>query len=169
MDSMTPLEKIREILLKYKHAFLVLLLGIGLMFLPVGGSGKSEAPQPEEMVAVCPDSLETRLEGILSQISGAGRVSVLLTQRTGEETHYQQNIQQESDADTSRSASDTVLVDNAYNQETGLVRRTDPPVYLGAVIVCQGGDDPKVKLAIVEAVQCATGLGANQISVIKMN
>ena len=42
------------------------------------------------------------------------------------------------------------------------------PTYLGAVIVCQGGDSPTVKLAIVEAVSNATGLSADKITVLKM-
>ena len=37
------------------------------------------------------------------------------------------------------------------------------------VVLCQGADAPSVKLAIVEAVRCVTGLGADQISVQKMN
>ena len=53
-------------------------------------------------------------------------------------------------------------------KESGLVQRVDPPKYLGAVIVCQGADKAAVKLAIVEAVSKATGLGADQISVLKM-
>ena len=52
--------------------------------------------------------------------------------------------------------------------ESGLVRQTLGPVYRGAVILCQGADDPTVKLAVVEAVRCVTGLGADQISVQKM-
>jgi hypothetical protein len=36
------------------------------------------------------------------------------------------------------------------------------------VIVCQGGDQPEVKLAVVEAVCDAVGLTADKISVLKM-
>lgn len=169
MDSLIPMEKIRRIAAKYKHALLVLLLGLGLMLLPLGGGeADREEPKPAAVETV-PESLEQRLEAILSRISGAGQVSVLLTQRTGEEILYQEDTQKETTGDSSRVSTDTVLSDNDQGRETGLVRRVDPPVYLGAVIVCQGADDPKVRLAIVEAVRCATGLGANQISVVKMN
>ena len=52
--------------------------------------------------------------------------------------------------------------------QTGLVRQVLPATYRGAVVVCQGADDPRIRLAIVEAVSMATGLGADRISVLKM-
>jgi len=39
---------------------------------------------------------------------------------------------------------------------------------MGAVIVCQGADDPQVRLSIVDAVSKVTGLGSDKISVLKM-
>ena len=110
-------------------------------------------------------TLEQRLEQLLGHIEGAGDVQVLLTEESGRETLYQTDIQ----TDTDRRTEDTVLVEDATRTETGLVRQTVEPKYRGAVILCQGADAPSVKLAIVEAVRCVTGLGADQISVQKMN
>lgn len=42
------------------------------------------------------------------------------------------------------------------------------PVYQGALIVCSGAGSASVRLAVVDAVADLTGLGADQISVIKM-
>ena len=106
------------------------------------------------------------LEELLSQVQGAGQVRVLLTEDTGRETVYQTDVQ--SDSDSHRSE-DTVLVEDSSRNETGLFRRTLEPRYRGAVILCQGADVPGVKLAIVEAVRCVTGLGADEISVQKLN
>ena len=53
-------------------------------------------------------------------------------------------------------------------EESGLIRQINPPAYLGAIVVCQGADNNTVRLAIVEAVSRATGLGADKISVLKM-
>ena len=49
-----------------------------------------------------------------------------------------------------------------------MVRTIVPPVYLGAIIVCQGGDSPAVRLAVVEAVSNVTGIGSDRITVEKM-
>lgn len=38
----------------------------------------------------------------------------------------------------------------------------------GAVIACQGADEARVKLCVINAVSAYTGLGSDKISVIKM-
>ena len=123
----------------------------------------AEQPEPAPVFESGP-TLEERLEQLLGQIDGAGEVRVLLTEESGRETLFQTDSQASGD---SRS-DDTVLVESADRQETGLVRQTLEPVYRGAVVLCQGADRPSVKLAVVEAVRCVTGLGADAISVLKM-
>ena len=57
---------------------------------------------------------------------------------------------------------------NIRRADPGLVRQVNPPEYLGAVVLCQGADNPSVKLSIVEAVSKATGLTTDRITVLKM-
>ena len=161
MDASLPKQRINALFGKYKYPILVLLVGLVLLALPKGESPE-QVQLPAETVAV---DLERRLEALLSQIAGAGQVRVLLTEDTGRETVYQTDTQ--TDADSLRE--DTVIVEDSARMETGLVRRTLEPRYRGAVILCQGADAPGVKLAIVEAVRCVTGLGADRISVQKLN
>ena len=99
-----------------------------------------------------------QLEEILSRVEGAGEVAVLLTESRGGEIFYQ------TEGDDQR----TVLVTGTDRSESGLVRTTQSPVYQGAVVVCQGADSPAVRLAVVEAVSNATGLGTDRITVLKM-
>lgn len=166
MDGIVPKQRINALLGKYKYPILVVLVGLGLMLLPAREEAAVEEI-PAELVVVTED-LEARLTAILSQIEGAGRVSVLLTEDEGRQTLYQTDSQTESDDGSSRRSDDTVLVEDGSRVETGLVRQVLEPKYRGAVILCQGADQPGVKLAIVEAVRCVTGLGADQISVLKM-
>ena len=42
------------------------------------------------------------------------------------------------------------------------------PQFRGALVVCQGGGDPAVRLAVIEAVSALTGLGSDKISVVKL-
>ena len=161
MDASLPKQRINALFGKYKYPILVLLVGLVLLALPKG-EPPEQVTLPAETVAV---DLERRLEALLSQIAGAGEVRVLLTEDTGRETVYQTDTQ--TDADSLRE--DTVIVEDSARMETGLVRRTLEPSYRGAVILCQGADAPGVKLAIVEAVRCVTGLGADRISVQKLN
>ena len=161
MDENEPRQRINALFGKYKYPILVVLVGLGLLLLP---TRETEMPSvPVETVREA--SLEQRLEELLGQIEGAGAVRVLLTEDVGRETVWQTDVQ--SDADSVRE--DTVILEESDRNEIGLVRRTTEPSYRGAVILCQGADAPSVKLAIVEAVRCVTGLGADQISVQKMN
>ena len=161
MDGNEPRQRINALFGKYKYPILVVLVGLGLLLLP--GRETEMPPVPVETVREA--SLEQRLEELLAQIEGAGAVRVLLTEDVGRETVWQTDVQ--TDADSVRE--DTVILEDSGRNETGLVRRTTEPSYRGAVILCQGADAPSVKLAIVEAVRCVTGLGADQISVQKMN
>ena len=62
--------------------------------------------------------------------------------------------------------SKTVLVDEGSG-DAGIVTRTMKPTYRGALVVCQGGGQPEVKLAVTEAVAALTGLSADRITVAK--
>ena len=152
---------------KYRYAVLVLIIGLSLMLLPSDkNSSSTQAKQPDTQTIPVPD-LGEQLSEILSSISGAGKVRVLLTTDTGQELVYQ--LDQETSKDGSGSdRTTTVIVSDGQRNESGLVRQTNSAKYRGAIIVCQGADDPVVRLAIVEAVSNATGLGTDRISVLKM-
>lgn len=146
----------------YKYPILTVLAGLAILLLP--GQDRSEPPEPTVQTAPA-RSMEERLETILSGISGAGNVQVLLTEESGRQTLYQTDIQ----SDDARRTEDTVLVEDASRTETGLVRQTLEPKYRGALVLCDGAEVSTVKLAIVEAVSCVTGLGADRICVLKGN
>lgn len=146
---------------KYRFVILVLLAGLLLMMLP----DSAESEQPVSVLEEVPkESVQEELEEILCRIKGAGKVEVLLTEYKGSETLYQTDIQKSADS----LREDTVLHSGSDREELGLIRQINPPLYMGALIVCQGGDSPSVRLAIVEAVMVVTGLSSEKITVLKM-
>ena len=155
-----------KLLAKYKHVLLILLVGIGLMLLPSGGKSTSQnaAPTAEPEPVAKTQTLQEQLSDLLSRMEGAGRVEVLLTLATGEETLYQTD----GDRTSETERFDTVLVSDSGHNETGLIRQVNPPTYLGAVVLCQGADSSALRLAITQAVANATGLGYHKITVLKM-
>lgn len=163
MDWVTLRSRGKELVRKYRYVLLVVLAGLFLMALPDGKNTKA-APGPAAAETEPGQNLQTGLEEILSQIQGAGRVRVLLTQREGERTVYQTD----EDSTSSGIRSDTVLINGSDRSQTGLVQQINPPTYLGAVIVCQGADSASVRLAIVSAVGSVTGLSTDKITVLKM-
>jgi stage III sporulation protein AG len=60
-----------------------------------------------------------------------------------------------------------IITDGNRNQKP-VISQVIPAKYLGAVIICQGADQPTVRLAIVEAVSKLTGLGTDRVCVLKM-
>lgn len=169
MEIKELLRRITDFLKKYRYAAIVLVIGIALMVFPVpSGDNRENVEEKQTVPAELSISVEDRLEKILSQIDGAGRVEVMLTIAFGEEKLYQYD-EDTSVSDTTNSLRKTVVtVTDSQRNETGLIRQINPPVYMGAVIICQGAENPTIKLAIVDAVSKATGLGANEISVLKM-
>ncbi|MEE1327164.1 MAG: hypothetical protein UHS47_01310 [Oscillospiraceae bacterium] len=162
MDWVNTRDKILNFAKRYWYVLLVLVIGLGLMALPTEKQDReTTVSQPETH----PQILQQELEQILSQIRGAGKVKVLLTEITGSQIVYQTD--QDRRGEDSSNIKTVIITDKDRNQN-GLVHRVDPPVYLGAVIVCQGGDSAAVKLAIVEAVASVTGLSTDRITVLKM-
>lgn len=157
-------KKLPEKLKKYMPAILLALLGIVLLLRP-------EEPETAEVqpaavtVTVEEESTEKRLQRILSQVDGAGRVQVMLTVKNNGSTVFQ------TDTEESRGASETEVKTRTVfyrNGEEALVQSTAMPEYLGAVVVCDGAERAEVRLRLVRAVCSLTGLTGNKISILKM-
>lgn len=113
MDWVTLRSRGKELVRKYRYVLLVVLAGLFLMALPDGKNTKA-APEPAAAETEPRQDLQTGLEEILSQIQGAGRVRVLLTQREGERTVYQTD----EDSTSSGIRSDTVLLNGSDRSQT---------------------------------------------------
>ena len=168
MDIKNILAKILDLIKKYRYAILVLLIGLVLMSIPSFQDSKDAAVSDNRVQTVDEPSLESKLSQILSQVNGAGKVEVIRTVAAGEEVVYQTDNDETNTADSSAKNADTVTITDANRNQNGLVRQVNPAVYQGAIIVCEGADNPTVHLAIVDAVSKITGLGTNRISVLKM-
>lgn len=157
MDWVSIKQKAAAFCTQYRYVILVVCIGLALMAIPE----KAETADTSEPTTVQSQSDPAqKLEEILGQIEGVGKVKVLLTVSAGEQTVYEYN-----ESDSRREA---VIITDSGRAEQGLVQQVIPPVYLGAVIVCQGGNKASVQLAVVEAVSNATGLSTDRITVLKM-
>lgn len=167
MDIRKLVETLPAVLKKYRYAVLVLAIGLVLMALP----SRTETENAEETAPTA--AAQTRdtaseLADILAQIQGVGKVQVLLTVKAGESTVYQTDEDTTVSDTGSTVRKETVIVTDSQRSEQPLIVQVLPPEYLGAVIVCQGAENAGVRLAVVEAVCNATGLGADKVSVLKM-
>lgn len=170
---MKKAEGVRKLWDKYKFVGLTVLIGVGLLLWPSGKktTGTSSGSPAAAAPAAVEQDLQADMEEILGTISGVGQVKVLLTVDSDGERQLAQNTELAYSGSTAAPEdysrrSETVLVDNAEGDGTVVVR-TVYPTYRGALVVCQGGDRPEVKLAVTEAVAALTGLSADRVTVAK--
>ena len=168
MDIKIISGKIINFLKKYRYAVLVLVIGLILITMPTGKEKDNAGEVIKQTVPTKQITTEEQLSALLSKIQGAGTVEVMLTVAEGEEIVYQEKADTSNNTDLYSSKKDTVTVTDSQKNQAGLIRQVIPPKYLGAIVICQGADNPTVKLAIVDAVSKITGLGADCISVLKM-
>ena len=60
----------------------------------------------------------------------------------------------------------TVILSTDSGEEAVLVTQRYP-TFQGALVICPGGEDPAVRLALTQAVAALTGLGSDRITVCK--
>ena len=166
MDINAIGRKILDFLKKYRFVVLILTIGIVLMVLPTGK--KEETAQPAFTQKATVEDPTRELTQILSQIQGAGKVQLLLTKGSGERTVYQTDEDRDTSDQNQSVRVETVIVTDKDRTQHGLIQQILAPEYRGAIVVCQGADNAAVRLAIIEAVSDATGLGTDRISVLKM-
>ena len=165
-------QKLVAILERYKFVFVVILVGIALLILPdLGGGTAAEAGQAASGEAASLnfdlEALERKLSSTLSQVEGAGKVSVALTAKTSTRQVLAQDAsteQKEGELTESRS---TVVVSKGSGREEAVPLQQIYPQFQGALVVCEGADNPNIRLAMVEAVSALTGLGSDKISICK--
>ena len=150
---------------KFKYTAIVFFIGIVLLLLPQKEA--TEVPIQSDESQVQNHNLEERLENLLSQMEGAGKVDVLLSYERGEVRDYQEDKTRRQDETREEFQTETVFYDT-QNGDTPVCVSVSYPTYRGAVVVCQGADKASVRFNILKAVSSLTGLGSDHITVIKM-
>ena len=158
---------------KYRAVLLILAAGILLLTWPVDRKEQQESPEAgtvqvgEETLA----ETEARMKKLLKRIDGVGQLELMLTLEsssrrklaTDTEISYKGNAVTPEDYS---KRSETVIV-SCGQDDSPVVAYTESPAYRGAVVVCQGAENPGVRLAVTQAVAALTGLGSDRIMVIK--
>ena len=109
------------------------------------------------------DETEKRLCETLTEIEGVGKAKVMLTITSTEEYVYAESVK----SGASQTENSYVIIDKG-SQKEALVKKINNPAISGVVIVCEGGDDPKVCERIYNAVSTALNIPTNKIYVAEM-
>lgn len=169
MDVKNISGKAIKLISKYKYAAIVLAIGVVLLLLPSRSVEKTENAQEIKLTSTNSQTISaSALIEILQSIHGAGKVQVLLSVSSGERIIYQTDSDHDTSGDTVSTRVETIIITDSQRNESGLISRIDPPCYMGAIVVCEGADSASVRLDIIQAVSKITGLGADNICVLKM-
>ena len=158
-------EKIRKMISGRRFLTAAVIMGaVGMLLILFSGNGSSPKKPEQEKSSFCGsdeyrESLEERLEDMLSRIQGVGDVKVTLTLSASEEYVYAV----ENSVNGDRVSTEYVIADKG-----GIITRIDSPKVTGAVIVCEGGGNTQVCEKIYKAVSVALGIPANRICVVRM-
>ena len=155
----------------YKYVLIVVAAGILCLAWP---SRSPTEPEQEAAGASSMDleAIQTEMEESLGAIQGVGELRLMLTVDTGTQrelagdTSLSYSGETTAPEDYSRTT-ETVVVSGGSGEDQVVVTRETYPQFRGALVVCQGADDPQVKLSVIEAVSALTGLGSDKISVIR--
>lgn len=145
---------------------LLLAAAAGLLLVVLSGlwpesTAKEYTPVPEqpESAAAYEARLEQRLAALLAEVEGAGRVAVMLTLESGEETIYALDTQSWE----AQFRQTHILLEDG----SALAEMICLPQIRGAAVVCDGGGDPGVAARLTELTCTLLGLPAHRVCVQK--
>lgn len=176
------------------NLIVILAIGIGIILISdfYSDLNRSDSVQEKEPTATGQTqkkeesdyvrNLENQLSTVLSQIDGAGKVSVMITLKTGTEiipakdetisdkTTNEKDTEGGTRIINEQNTSDKVVFMNEQGGASEpLVLKEINPQIKGVIIVAEGAKDPKVKLKLTEAVQTVLDVPAYRVSVFESN
>ncbi len=127
------------------------------------------------------NTLEQRLEDILSNIDGVGSVRVFINYSESSETvaMYNENSKTSvtEETDTSGGIRKVEETDSqkeiVYQEDSGnkvpIIQKMVEPKIEGAIVTAKGASNVNIKTNIIQAVEAATGLATHKIQVFEMS
>lgn len=170
---------------KSKTSILMVVGIIGLMLILVSSFSSGEKLTKNESqvfenktsdTETYTTNLEKRLEGIISDMLGGTKVSVMITLESGTEYVYANEVKVDAGVKKDQAALKTeqndsnqktyVVIKDSDGNEQALIITEKMPVVRGVVVVCQSGQTDAVSSAVKVAVKSALNIDEEKICVI---
>lgn len=153
-------DKLIKLLKNKNNLIICLILIIGIVLMAVGGKDKPEDINSKAEVQDLTE--EERLEQILSQIDGAGEVSVMITYYSSTEKNIAYETKTSSRSTEESEDKKAVMTDG----EPMVVKEVYPDVK-GVIVTAQGAGRADIQAEISEAVSAALNVPAHKICIFK--
>ncbi len=158
--------------LSQKPAFLKAAVAVGLLMIVLiimsdfSADDKNSTASAEitfESSEIYAEDTEEKLREILTSIEGVGKANVMLTIDSTEEYVYAESVK----SGENRLENNFVIIDKGSEKEA-LLKKIKNPAIGGVVVVCEGGDDPRICEKIYKAVSTALDISTSKIYVAEM-
>ncbi len=157
--------------LKLKKETILICFLVGVLFLivnlPTDRQKKSEVASEEldtekEALQEYKYRVEKELKDILSKMEGVGAVDVMITVEDAGESVVEKDVRNNKE----EKEEATVCVEDQDGKSPFVVKTLRPKIK-GVFVVAEGGENPKIKTEIVEAVKALFQLESHKISIAK--
>ncbi|MEG1999966.1 MAG: stage III sporulation protein AG [Evtepia sp.] len=153
---------LKHSLARYKPLLLVMMVGVLLLAWPKGEKTKEVQADTFRL-----EEIEIKLQSALSEIEGAGAVRAVLSVKTGTRQVVAEDRELRSGESEREQKNAAVILSKGSGVEEAVKLQEIYPEFQGALIISGGGDDPTVRLKLMEATAVFTGLGSDKISICK--
>lgn len=114
--------------------------------------------------------IERKLEALISQIDGAGKVSVMVSLDGSPELIYvydEESKTSSNSSGTTTTSSSSPIIINKDNGDSALILKEKLPAVKGVIVVSSGANNISIKLDILRAVSTLLDITTDKISVLK--
>lgn len=178
-------EKLKKLCRK-ENLLVVGLVGAILLVISFPTDRKNTQPikEPEKTVAEgsvtsTKQSIERKLEEVLSQVDGVGRVKILITYKSSSEKVVLQDLEtdtsteEETDGSQTRKNNDRnireeTVYDKTDSGETPYVVKELEPEIEGVLVAAEGGGNSQTAKNISDAIMALFNIEAHKIKVMKL-
>ena len=152
---------------KDKKAVLIIAFALaGMLLILFSDSGKSDyQPVKNDNRTATAEVYENKLQNLISKIEGVGKVSVMITYESGEESVFAGNKEESYRNGEQKIKNEYIIVDGD-NGETGLKVKSVYPKIKGVAVVCTGASDPIARERIITVVSALFDISTKNISVV---
>ncbi|MBQ2714261.1 MAG: hypothetical protein IJF76_01335 [Clostridia bacterium] len=158
------------------------ILGVGIVAIVLFFATVSFSPSDTSPVVNSGSEylqIEERLSEVLSEIDGAGRVSVMINYAGTSEliTATTSNTSEDKTVDTdtsgdrrteSKTESVSPVIIQKNGEDTPLIVKEVLPDIVGVIVVAQGADDMSVRIDLMQAVQTLLSVSADKVEIFTM-
>lgn len=126
----------------------------------------SNSTSSETNINSSKDAMEEKLAKILSEISGIGNVSVMITYSSDVKINPVYNTKQEEKAGE-KTVDRSVVYNEENSNKTVVIESTNMPIVEGVIIVAIGADNVEIRSKIAQAVSAITNVAIYKIQVFE--